>query len=210
MWKIPLSGLEKFADFDRWYHCKKPWVYFLDSWENWYKWSMYGTGDRPLLVEALMSGKWCAALSVLCQLWLMCVSHLLLCLNSELRRQAHAPELQGFCAVVLCQLRREEKVMLVITWHSYCLVEAEHPFCIRTLVLATEKSCQRFRVAIFPFVGMKNDYSVGGCSLVRVLMDRVRRFSGTESTVSSDPLFLFLDVLFLNTLKYKNICFFSS
>lgn len=41
-------------------------------------------------------------------------------------------------------------------------------------MFATEKSCQRFRVAVFPFVGTKNDYlwHVGGCSLDRVLMER--------------------------------------
>lgn len=41
-------------------------------------------------------------------------------------------------------------------------------------MFATEKSCQRYRMAIFPFVGTKNDYlwHVGCCNLDRVLMER--------------------------------------
>lgn len=63
-------------------------------------------------------------------------------------------------------------------------------------MFATEKSCQRYRMAIFPFVGSKNDYlwHVGCCNLDRVLMEREKQgsFSGAEYAASSDPLFLVL------------------
>lgn len=39
----------------------------------------------------------------------VCVSRYYCIHNTELRRWAHAPELQGFCAVGLCQLKRGRK-----------------------------------------------------------------------------------------------------
>jgi len=59
-------------------------------------------------------------------------------------------------------------------------------------MFAAEKSCQGFRMAIFPFMGTKNNYLSGvGCSFDRVLLERRRQgsFSGAEYAVSSDPLF---------------------
>lgn len=51
-------------------------------------------------------------------------------------------------------------------------------------MFATEKSCQRFRMAFFPLLGTTNDYlwHVGCRSLDRVLMEREKQgsFSGTE------------------------------
>lgn len=126
----------------------------------------------------------CSFVSFVASLANVCMCLIYYCIhNTELRRWVHGPELQGFCAVVLCQLKRGRKgpacdhLTLLLPcggWESFL-------HCDGTLMFATEKSCQRFRVAVFPFVEMKNDYCwcVGGCSLVRVLMDK--EYQGSQA-----------------------------
>lgn len=68
-------------------------------------------------------------------------------------------------------------------------------------------------MAILPFVGAKNYYlwHVGCCSSDIVLMEKEGSFSEAEYSLFWPLVFsaLFLNLLFLNNLKYKNICFFS-
>lgn len=111
-----------------------------------------------------------------------------------------------------------EKIMLVIIWHS--LMEAESLlYRDEGWMLATEKSSQECMLAIFPLVGTKEWFFlsyVSCCTLGGADGEgekEPRHFLGAEYTVFWSLVFsaLFLDILFLNSLKYKNICsFFSS